>query len=105
MPEITVSNIVPLKQFILIEPLNRTEETTSGLILPEEKYTPTPVVGKVLRAGADSQFVAGDIVFFRRYSTDELKFATADGIEQLVSLISDDEVVAKIQTKQYPNGS
>ncbi len=97
MPEITVSSIVPLKQFILVEPLNRTEETSSGLILPEEKYTPTPVVGKVLKAGVDSQFAIGDIVFFRRYSIDELKFATADGVEQLVSLISDDEVVAKIQ--------
>jgi len=94
--DITLEKIVPLKKSVLIKPRTRTAETDGGLVIPEESYTPTPVVGDVLAVGEESQFKVGDIVFFRRYSIDELKFNTADGVQQIVSLITDDEIVAKI---------
>lgn len=94
--EIKIENIRPVGSFVLIEPVNRPEETSSGFIIPEEGYTPTPVIGKIIAVGEASIYKEGDMVFFRRYSIDELKFNTG-GTQQIVSLISDDEIVATIQ--------
>lgn len=91
---IKVEDIVPLKKYILIKPRTRSAETSSGIIMPEQSSTATPVVGDVIAVGDESQFKPGDTVFFRRFSVDELKFSV-DGKEEIVSLISDDEVVAK----------
>lgn len=92
---IKIEDIVPLKNFVLIKAHNGPAQSASGLIMPEERYVPTPVVGKVISAGPQSQFKIGEYVFFRRYSVDELKFKTEEG-EEVVSLLSDDEIVATI---------
>lgn len=101
MQEIKVENLVPLKKFILIKPLSKVEETSAGFVMPEDTSANTaPVVGEVLKAGDESQFKEGQLVFFRRFSVDELKFSNPDGSQQVVSLISDDEVVALVNNGQ-----
>lgn len=96
---IKIENIVPLKKYIIVKPNNGPTESASGLIMPEERYVATPVVGKVVSAGPDSQFKPGEYVFFRRYSIDEMKFKTEEG-EEVVNLLSDDEVVATISADE-----
>lgn len=96
--QITLDNIKPKKNFIIVDPSSaRADETSSGFVLPEERYTPTPVIGTVRAVGPESEFKIGQTVFFRRFSIDELKF-NVDGKKQVVSLISDDEVVAIVET-------
>lgn len=87
--------IRPRGNFLIIDPYTAPTESRSGLVIPEEKYTPTPVLGKVIMAGPKSEFKPGQFVLFRRYSIDELKFKTDNG-SKIVSLISDDEVVAEV---------
>ena len=93
MLEIKVENIVPLKKFIIIEPLEAPTESESGLEMPEDTNPGTPTIGRVIKVGEDSQFKEGNLVFFRRYSVDELRFRTPSG-ESTVNLLQDDEVVA-----------
>ena len=95
--QISISDIKPKKNFIVVDPkTSRPEETTTGFVMPEERYTPTPVIGTVLAVGPESEFHVGEVVFFRRFAIDELKF-DVDGKKQVVSLISDDEVVAVVK--------
>ncbi len=93
MNDIKVTDIQPVGDKIIIELYNRPKETTGGFILPEEANSSTPVLGKILAKGEDSIYDIGDMVFFRRYSVDELKF-NVDGKQEIVSLISDEEIVA-----------
>ncbi len=98
MDNFTIDQIQPLQKYILVQPIGRPTETSTGFVMPEEGYSPTPVVGKVLAVGEMSQFKIGQTVFFRRYSVDELKFVSPDGQNQIVSLLGDDEVVAIIKS-------
>lgn len=94
--KITIEKIKPQKDFVLIEPdVIKQSETENGFVLPEEKYTPTPVLGRIIAVGPDSNLEVGQIVFFRRFSIDELKF-NLDGKKHVVSLLSDDEIVAVV---------
>lgn len=93
----TLSDIIPAKRFLIVKPLEKPKETENGLIMPEEGFSPTPVIGEVVSAGPESQYQVGQTVFFRRYSVDELKFYDAGGKIAVVNLISDDEVVAHIK--------
>jgi len=95
---ISKTNVRPIKNFLLIEPLARVEETTDGLVMPEATYSPAPVAGTVLRAGKNCVEVKeGDVVFFRRFSVDELAFTTPDGSKESVSLISEEELCGVVE--------
>ena len=95
--KITTENIVPLKNFLLIDASSsRPTETSSGFVLPEERYSPTPVLGTVIAAGPQATIKVGQTVLFRRFSIDEMKFNT-DGTQQVISLLSEDEIVGVIK--------
>lgn len=92
-----IEDIQPTKGFILVKPFERPKETSTGLYMPEEGYSPTPVVGEVIAAGEGSEHAVGETVFFRRYSHDELKFYGDDGNLIVVNLLGSDEIVAKVK--------
>ena len=94
----TVTDIVPCKKFILVKPLEKPTETDSGLVLPEQGFSPTPVVATVVAAGDESEFKIGDVVFFRRYSVDSLRFYETDGNLVELNLLADEEIVARIKS-------
>lgn len=94
--EIKAENIQPLKNFVLIKAIEKPAETAAGFVMPEETYSPTPVIGTIFAKGPDSKFNIGEVVFFRRFSVDELKFNSNDGKPEMVSLISDDEIVGTL---------
>jgi len=96
MKTLDVADIVPLKTGVIIKELERDSVTESGLELPEAQHAGTPVVGEIVAAGSESQFKIGDIVFFRRYSVDELTFQV-DGKKQTVNFLTDSEVVAHVK--------
>ena len=94
----TVTDIVPCRKFILVKPLEKPTETDSGLVLPEQGFSPTPVCGEVVAAGDESEFHVGQMVFFRRYSVDSLKFYGEDGNLIELNLLADEEIVARIKS-------
>lgn len=93
MKILDVKNIVPLKKGLIIRPFEKETETAVGLMMPESSHTGTPVLGTVVAAGDESRFKIGDILFFRRYSVDELTF-DIDGKKVEVNMLTDEEVVA-----------
>lgn len=99
MKIIDVKDIVPLKKGLIIRPFEKDTSTESGFLIPEQTTAATPVLGTVVAAGSESTFAVGDIVFFRRYSVDELSFMV-DGKRQEVNFLTDEEVVAKIKNNE-----
>lgn len=67
--------IQPIGARVSIEPYQGDKESESGLILSDANNAQTPVRGKILRVGEESKFKGkeGTVVYFRRYSIDELK--------------------------------
>ena len=81
--------LIPLEDHILVEAIEEENKTKSGILLPESKEKPSKgkVVavgnGKILDNGtrAPIDVKVGDIVYFTKYSPDELD---VDGIKYLV---------------------
>lgn len=96
MQEVSVDKIIPLKNSVIVEPFAQEDKTEDGWELPEKASSATPVLGKVVKAGAESQFKEGDIVFFRRYSIDQLSFVV-DGKPKEFNFLTDAEIVAYIR--------
>ena len=99
MKILDVKDIVPLRDGVIIREFEHDTITESGFELPENQHQATPVLGQVVAAGANSQFKIGDIVFFRRYSVDELSF-TVDGKKVTVNFLTDNEVVATLKQNE-----
>lgn len=93
--QIKKENIQPVGKRCLIETYKESSVTSSGFYRAEKEYEATPVVGTVFRAGTESSYKVGDIVMFRRYSLDELKF-TDDTEEVSLNLVEDDEIVCLV---------
>lgn len=95
--------IVPLGARSLVKPYEAAGKTASGLIMDNTSNTSSaPVRGTIIVAGDTSAFKAGEEIMFRRYSIDDLKFITDQG-EQVVSLVDDQDVLAKIIKKENAN--
>lgn len=89
--KINKQNIQPVGARCLIETLKEASQTSSGLLRAEKEFEATPVVGTVFKAGTLSAYKEGDVVMFRRYSLDELKF-TDDSAEVVMNLVEDEEI-------------
>ena len=82
---------------MLIEMLNeRPNQTASGIVLPGNEKPGMPTMGKVIKTGPESSFKESQVVLFRRYSVDEVKYSTAQGTDEKIFFITDDEVIATI---------
>jgi len=79
-------NFKPLGDRVLVERVEETNTTASGIIIPDNAKE-KPSEGKVLAIGADVEDVKeGDVVVFGKYSGTEL---VLDGQEYLVLDVSD----------------
>lgn len=94
---IDINKIIPVGRVCQIEPHKASETTSSGLVLEYNNNTASAaVLGKVVKAGNESKYKEGDIILYRRYSQDEMKFILPEG-EKSIFFVEDDEVVAVIQ--------
>ncbi len=97
----TKTNIKPLMGYVLIEPLEAEEKTTSGIFLPES-VKERPAQGKVTAVGEDevgldgrtvgSPVKLGDIVFYKKWGGDEIKI---DGKE--LKLVKFNDLMAIVE--------
>ncbi|MCF7834862.1 co-chaperone GroES [Candidatus Gracilibacteria bacterium] len=90
--------LIPLEDHIILEAIEEENKTASGIILPDSKEKPSK--GKVIAVGegkildngsrAPVDLKEGDIVYFTKYSPDELE---VDGVKYLV--IKQSSILAK----------
>ena len=79
-------NFKPLGDRVLVERVEETNTTASGIIIPDNAKE-KPSEGKVLAIGSDVEEVKeGDVVVFGKYSGTDL---VLDGNEYLVLEVSD----------------
>ncbi len=79
-------NFKPLGDRVLVERVEETNTTASGIIIPDNAKE-KPSEGKVLAVGSDVEEVKeGDVVVFGKYSGTDL---VLDGNEYLVLEVSD----------------
>lgn len=93
-------NVIPVGDRYLIETYKAADESSTGLSMENQNNTANaPVIGTVLKAGDKGTFKVGEMVLFRRYSIDELKFINADG-EQIVHIVEGSEIIATMGSNQ-----
>lgn len=83
------AKLIPLEDHILVEAIEEENKTKSGILLPDNKEKPSK--GKVIAVGngkildngnrAPIDVKEGDIVYFTKYSPDELD---VDGTKYLI---------------------
>lgn len=96
---IQIEKVRPVGATMVIEPFTGDEETDSGLILSKETISATPVMGTVIAAGELSKYKKGQIIFFARYSADELK-VQQQGDEVKIYIVEDVDVRATYNETQ-----
>jgi len=77
-----MAKLIPLEDYILVEPIEEENKTKSWIILPDSKEKPSKwkVVavgdGKILENGSRGSVdvKVWDVVYFTKYSPDELEF-------------------------------
>ena len=97
-----MTRLIPLEDHIIVKPLVQESTTKSGIILPENKEKPSKgeVVavgaGKILETGsrASVDVKVGDIVYFAKYSIDELEI-DEDGEKKKYLVMKQNYIMAK----------
>ena len=97
-----MTRLIPLEDHIIVKPLVQESTTKSGIILPENKEQPSKweVVavgaGKILENGsrASVDVKVGDIVYFAKYSIDELEI-DEDGEKKKYLVMKQNYIMAK----------
>lgn len=94
---IKLEKINPLGERCLIKPYEAATQTKSGVVRENSSNTSSAkTAGTVIRKGDKSRFSVGDMVLFRRYSVDDLKYITPEG-EQTATLVDDENVLALVE--------
>ena len=98
---IAVEEIIPQGDMMLIEPMGFTGEqkTKSGIVIANQESSATPSIGKILAAGTKAKYKVGEMVFFRRYSLDEIEVKMADGKKKM-SFIATEDVIAEYKPNE-----
>ncbi len=75
--------IIPLRDYILIEPIKEEEKTKSGILLPETAEKERPEQGRVIAVGSGRKtdegkiipldVKQGQLVLFTKYGPNEIK--------------------------------
>lgn len=89
-------NIKPIADRVFLEAIEEDRVTLSGIVLPDTAEKERPVKGRVLAVGSGKRndrgelspmsVKVGDIVLFKKYGPDEMKF---EGKKYLVAEESD----------------
>ena len=92
-------NIKPLGDNVILKPAKNKEITASGIILPETSEKERPEQGEVIAVGPgklnsegkrmEMSVKVGDIVLFKKYSSDEVKID-----DQEVLVVGEDSIIA-----------
>ena len=95
-------NIQPLEDRLVVEAIDESTTTNSGIVLPDTAGKEKPQKGKVVAVGEGKispegkkipmSVKVGDTVIFRKYGPDEIKLEGKD-----VLILSENDVLAIVQ--------
>jgi chaperonin GroES len=99
----TKMKIVPLADYILLEPIKQEEKTKAGILLPESAEKERPEQGKVIAVGPGRRDEKGNLipvsvkpgqkVLFKKYGPDEIKVNDKEYLickeEDILAIIED----------------
>ncbi|CAM6004572.1 unnamed protein product [Sphagnum balticum] len=77
--EIKYEHIEPLAHYMLIEPIEKSSTTSSGIVLPDNDEK-MPMLGKIVKIGPDVSklnHAVGDIISYRKYSQEDVRFTNS----------------------------
>ena len=97
-----MTNIKPIKDYILIEPLTRETTTASGIVIPDT-VKEKPQEGKIIAMGLGKfnedgderipfEVKLGDIVMYKKWSGTEVKI---EGKEMI--LVKEEDILAVVE--------
>jgi chaperonin GroES len=95
--------IIPLADYVLLEPIKQEEKTKSGILLPESAEKERPEQGKVIAVGPGRRDEKGNLipvsvkpgqkVLFKKYGPDEIKVDNKEYLickeEDILAIIED----------------
>ena len=97
-----IKKIIPIANYVLIQPIKTEEKTPSGILLPENSNKDKPEQGKVIAVGPgarneDGKVIpvsinVGQMVLFKKYGPDEVKI----GDEEYL-ICKEDDILAVIE--------
>ena len=99
MININPEHIVPSEKRLLIKVQEKATKTVNGIELAGNEQNTAPTIGIVLRAGKNSIYKQDDIVIFRRYAVDEIRY-NENGIEKTVWFIEDSDALGKMESAE-----
>lgn len=103
-----VDKLIPIGFRVLVNMYQKSNETSSGMLLPETEHNGMPamaqitVLGKktiyqkfLMLIGLKRRYKIGDWVYFRKYSVDELKMSTSEGDLSLY-VLEENEIIGLV---------
>jgi co-chaperonin GroES (HSP10) len=97
--------IEPQGDYLLVEVVKAPSETDSGFeLVNSESTSATPMIARVIKAGAKCVILSSEVVVFRRYALDEVKIPSAEG-DKSVYLLQESEVIGKYPPVEIDNQS
>lgn len=94
-----MEKIKPVGARCLVEVYKPAEKSASGILLDNSSNSSAaPVRGTVVDSGSDSKFKKGDVIFYRRYSVDELKVITEKG-EEVIYFVDDQDILGYVEVE------
>ena len=92
-----ITDIEPTKGHVLVE-LPEANKEVGGVILAGDQANTAPVRGTIIRIPElGSPFAVGEVVFFRKYAIDELKFNEEDLTEVQVYIVDEREILGAVR--------
>lgn len=99
--------IVPLSDYVLIEPIKEEKTTRAGIVIPDTAEGEKPQKGKVVAVGPGKLNEKGervpmsvkvnDKVLFKKYGPDEIKLADENGKEKEYLIGREEDILAIIE--------
>ncbi len=103
-----IDKLIPVGFRVLLRIYKKSDETSSGFVLPETENSGMPVMAQItilgkktfwqkiqMLLGLKPRYKVGQWVYFRKYSVDELKVSTADGDLNLF-VLEESEIIGVI---------
>lgn len=97
-----MSRIIPLHDHVVVKPLELSEITAAGIVLPDTVDKEKPEKGEVIAVGpgkllengsrAMMSVTVGDKILFKKYSPDEIKVEKEEYL-----ILSEGDILAKFE--------
>lgn len=92
------TKLKPKAKAYLIKPHGPSDQTTDGYLLSNESNTAgAPTKGTIIKVGDQCRYAPGQDIYFTRYSLNELKWKDAEGQDQSLYIVEEEEILLSVE--------